>query len=102
MNKSPFTAVVAVRQNITPQTTRYRICTVPDGKCINQGDIVYVGHPGSSESVKAVCVSDTLFLEDKTLETMCIIANELHEDLPEVKGVVMIEWFSRCDTKGDG
>ena len=99
MSNDLYRAVVGVRlRNPEPFSGKYRICTVPNGKSLSAGDVVYIGGDDSSKYEKGMCVSDTLFVDERTLDLLRIFTLPVSDTL-EVKGVVHVEWYDTADKK---
>ena len=101
MNDSGFTAIVAVRKRKTTQVSpeRYDICKVPDGRVIEKGNMVFYGSPNSGEFEKGICVSDSLFVDAKTLDMLLMITHS-PDQIKEIKAKISVEWIS-CGNSND-
>ena len=95
-DSSGYTAVVAVRyvNNAAPMTSSYLICSVPNGVVMTSGEVVYFGEPDAGFSLKGICISDTLYLPQDTLEMVCRVTNTPITDMPVVHGKAHIEWYT--------
>ena len=93
---SAYTAVVAVRRRKTAseQTERFCICRVPDGKMVNNSDLVLFGPDNAPDFEKGICVSETIFVDPQTLEMLQTVTNSL-EVLLEIKALIHIDWFNQ-------
>jgi hypothetical protein len=94
---SGYVPVVAVKRSnsgFLDSTDRFCICLVPDGACIDSGDVVFYGFPDEDKRFKGVCVSDVLFISEDTCDMICRITNENPADMPQVLGRVDVHWFS--------
>ena len=99
MSNDLYRAVIGVRlRNPELFSVKYRICTVPNGKSLNAGDVVYIGGDDPSKYEKGICVSDTLFVDERTLDLLRIFASP-ESDTFEVKGVVRVDWYDTSNKK---
>lgn len=94
MSELGYTAIVGVRSTIKQgSTAKYCICKVPDGKVLNRADMVLYGPQNSSEHEKGICVSETIFADDDTLELLQTVTNYHTNELPEIKALIHVDWF---------
>lgn len=95
MDNSGYSAIVAVRRHkATPNSIdRFCVCSVPCGQILNDGDIVFYGTDANADYEKGVCVSDSMFVDQKTLEMLCTVTSGLPHSIPEIKAKVKVDWF---------
>lgn len=96
-DSSGYTAVVAVKCKLIhsdPNHPRFYVCSVPPGAIVESGDVVFFGIPDENHSLKGVCVSDTLYLPQGTLEMACRVTNTQIETMPVLHGKANIEWYT--------
>lgn len=95
MDNSGYTAIVAVRRHkATPNShDRFAICSVPCGQVLGSGDIVFYGMDSGADYEKGVCVSDSMFVDQKTLEMLCTVTSGMPHSIPGIKAKVNVDWF---------
>lgn len=95
MSENGYTAVVGVRKRKTASDPheRFCVCRVPDGKIVDAAALVLYGADDCSEYEKGVCISDTLFVDSKTLELLQTVTGSA-ETLPEIKALINLEWIA--------
>lgn len=100
MNGNEYTAVIGVRRHKSTHNAhnRYSICKVPEGCIVNNGTMVFYGNDTGTDFDKGICVSDTLFVDRKTLELICMVTSTLG-DIPEVKALINLEWIGTSNNR---
>ncbi len=84
-DSSNYTAVVAVRST---HNSRAMILEVPSGAFLDNGSMVLI----DGGRKQGECISDTVYLDEKTLNMVCAVTNtEL--PLEKVAGKVNYEWY---------
>ena len=98
MDEYGYTAVVGVRKSkATPNAqNRFCVCRVPDGWTVDNGTMILYGYDGNSENEKGICVSDTMFIDNKTLDLICTVASA-PGPLPVIKAMINLKWLEAKD-----
>ena len=91
-DSSNYTAVVAVR---SMHNSRAMILEVPSGAFLDNKSMVLID--GGRE--QGVCISDTVYLDEKTLNMICAVTNT---ELPlnKVAAKVNYEWYEQGRMEG--
>lgn len=99
MGELGYTAIVGVRSNVKQDSAaKYCICKVPDGKVLSRADMVLYGPQNSSEHEKGICVSETIFADDNTLELLQTVTNYHTNELPEIKALIYVDWIKHKES----
>lgn len=94
MDNYGYTAIVGVRKSkATPNSqNRFCVCRVPDGWTVDNGAMILYGYDGNNENEKGICISDTMFVDDKTLDMICTVTSAFGP-LPSVKAMINLRWL---------
>lgn len=96
-NSDGYIPVAAVKydNNDRGSACAYCVCIVPDGAFVESGDLVYFGESVNPPYKRGVCVSDTLFIAQDTLDMICRITNTDPAFIKMIHGKITVDWFTK-------
>ena len=102
MYNDDYIPVVAVKCKLPNDLNFSSICIVPDGAMISAGDVVLINdYEFKGRDIKAVCMSDTVFVDRKTFDMICNVIGADENTLPKLVGKINIDWYTNKEVDNE-
>ena len=102
MYNDDYIPVVATRYKLPNGFNCSSICIVPNGAMISAGDVVLIEDiEFEGQNIKAMCESDTVFVDRKTFDMICTVTGDDENTLPKLNGKVNIDWYTNKEVDNE-